>query len=51
LCPRVFAGEGEVSGLAASVGDVSDFLRPRVFAGEAVASGLLAGAGEVSAFL
>jgi hypothetical protein len=49
LCPRVFAGEAEASGLVAGDGDVSAFLRP-FFAGEAGASGLVAGAGEASAF-
>ena len=45
LCPRVFAAEGEASGLAAGAGEVSAFFLRTFFAGEADASGL--GLGEI----
>jgi hypothetical protein len=43
LCPRVFAGEAEASGLVAGAGEASAFFLWTFFAGEADASGLALG--------
>ena len=45
LCPRVFAGDAEASGLAVGAGEVSAFFLRAFLAGEADASGLALGDG------